>query len=280
MADNKRQHTVPQFYLRHFTDADGCVHVLDTVEQLTFATAPVELAVERDCYTITTGGQRDPSCDDVNQAVESWCAPRFQSLSPATPPSNEQWQAIWILTANLLTRSRRWRDHSNSITRRIAEVVEEMTPAMMANPMPPTMAEMFGMTGDWMAGAPDAIRRVAEIQHPLTVAGMITHVAEALRGKPCQLLIAPEGSSFITSDDPVVVIKAGVVVATQVTESFLTDVDLELYLPLQPGISCRWGTGPELKVLQTSLDEVVRINRCTRQSAYRQLYACSPDLLL
>ena len=152
-----------------------------------------------------------------------------------------------------------------------------MTPALKAKPLPTSVAELFGMTEDWMSGARDAIRRVAEIQYPLNVVGMITPIAAALGTKPCQLLIAPEGSRFITSDDPVVATKAGAVVTPQATESFLLDADLELYLPLQPGICCHWGTGPELRVLQTSPENVDIINQYTRQSAYRQIFSSSLD---
>src|SRR5262249_54208399 len=152
------QHAVPRFYVAGFAAADGLVCVLDCKRGNTFRTNPAKLATEDDCYAIyTENRRRDLSCDGVNQRCESWCAPQVQSLSAAASPTTEQWQAIWVLTANLLARSRRTRDTFSNQLDRATALVEKYLPFFIENPVPPALADLFGMEPDKLADTPKAM---------------------------------------------------------------------------------------------------------------------------
>jgi hypothetical protein len=50
MNRTKKQHFVPQFYLRYFTDTQGKIHAFDITNQSQFATTPGNVAHERSFY--------------------------------------------------------------------------------------------------------------------------------------------------------------------------------------------------------------------------------------
>lgn len=260
MSENVRQHAVPRFYLALFAGPDGNLRVLEPETGRMFRSKPGGVAVERDCYTITTGTIRDTRCDDVNTDLEGHCAPQFRALSAGSIPTTEQWRAIWILASNLITRSRRSRDSLSGPLQEIASVVERMADVI----------------GEQAAAIRADLRRAAEVHYPITVAGLIEPVAGAIAEKPLKLLIAPSGTNYVTSDDPVVVLHASEVLIRPMPDD-LRDPEVELYFPLSPRLAAHWGPGDELGTRAISSVEVAMINRLVRDSCWRQIYASSED---
>jgi hypothetical protein len=187
MRENKGQHVVPRFYLAFFEDSQGLVHAFDRSTGKTFATGPKSLGIEGDCYSVIDEGRRDMSADEVNKAVESNCSILLQTLELSVVPSNDQWRAIWMLTANFLTRSRRSRD-------RLADPLE-----FLLKKLDWQFINELGNQPSDIEGVP---RRAAKVHHAAVVGGGLQPFAEELRLKPCELLVAPPSNRFITSDDP------------------------------------------------------------------------------
>jgi hypothetical protein len=274
MPKNKQQHAVPECYIALFADADNQVHVFDRLKNFYFHTLPSKIGKESDCYTLATKRGRDDSCDKLNQDIENYCAPLLKTLTTASP-THEQWQAIWVIIANLCTRSRRGRDQALQAAERSAQVAEDMKPILQKSPLPKRIVELFKMGPDCLNDAAERIRNIAPALYPLKVATMLERVAKDLQRKPCSFLIAPEGVNYVTSDDPVAAIQGGVPTAVRIDSEFIRSEAVELFLTLGPRIACRWGGRTEPGGTTVTMLEVERLNKIVWESAYRQLYASS-----
>jgi len=124
-TDNVRQHAVPRFYLRFFTDAKGRVHVYRKSCNCFFCASPDNISAERECFTVTDEGQRDVRADEVNQRAESAYAPVIRSLLTDSSMTNKEWTAICGFTANLLARSRVGRDALQEPLKETAQLLEK-----------------------------------------------------------------------------------------------------------------------------------------------------------
>lgn len=278
MADNVKQHAVPQCYLRQFTNADEKLFVLQLDRGKTFPTGTNKVAYEADCYTIFNEGQRDTSCDEVNSAIERHCGQHLAALRADTPPTDDQWRAVWFLASNLYTRSRRARDEGRDVIDKITRMVEEMAPKLRSLPMPAPLADAFGMGPDWIDDTPESLRQGTKKLYPLGVL-VPEMVAEALKRRPIKLIVAPEDSPFITSDDPIACVVGSKVVVPQLGHTFLNQPGLELYFPLTPRLTCHWGPGEHLGRLLVGASKVREVNELMAESAYSQLYSHRRDVL-
>ncbi|MHC2569816.1 DUF4238 domain-containing protein [Rhizobium leguminosarum] len=85
----KRQHVVPRFYLRHFTQADGELWTHDCVTGSARKTTPEKTAFETNIYTPTgEGGARIDLIEDTLAKIESQAAaiyPELLAFRPLTP---------------------------------------------------------------------------------------------------------------------------------------------------------------------------------------------------
>lgn len=274
MAENKRQHVVPQFILEFFADDQGLVHARDPKRESSFCARPINIGVESECYTLWVDDRRNTSCDEVNKVLETWTAPHLKMLNTGSTLSKDQWRAIWIISANLLARSRRTRDVLTDRLRKTAEIVEKMATVLRENPLSQSVSDLFGFTDEGENDTPDLLRRVADIHHPITVALAVEGIAEDLKDKPCELLVAPDEVNFITSDDPAIILERGLSVTGRITPGFLTSPSVEVIVPLTPKIASRWGAEQELSVRHATVDEVSRVNRLSRDSCHRHIFAC------
>src|SRR5688572_6714523 len=113
--ENNRQHVVPQGYTYLFSQDGRHVFVRNRGDDRVYSTSPVNVAVEKECYSILDEGRRELAADEVNKAIEGHFPPLIRALNPKASISTEQRHAVWFLTSNLLTRSRRTRDALNAI---------------------------------------------------------------------------------------------------------------------------------------------------------------------
>ena len=148
-TDNRDQHVVPRFYLNLFAATAEKKFYVRPKGQTTLdkLKSTKTQALEEDAFTVFNNGERDMSGDALNKVVEMKTAPFLKSLSPASVPTNEQWQAIWVLTANLLARSRRTRDLLKESIVWAELIATEIVPIMKAGkPLSKQVADLFGMT--------------------------------------------------------------------------------------------------------------------------------------
>ena len=126
----KRQHTVPRFLLRNFTDGRGKLHCLDRRRDRTYVTTPDNALIERHMYTLKGQGSlvsfaaehslselEGRAAHAIERIVESAHAGRLPNLPPADKDT---------LDAFVLVQFRRSSDKYHALqSRERAEIVEE-----------------------------------------------------------------------------------------------------------------------------------------------------------
>jgi len=260
--ENVDQHTIARFYLNQFSATpDKKVFVRERGGLAYGPKSTKTLTVEDNAFAIFNEGERDNSCDDVNSIIETKFAPHLKSLVPGRTPTKEEWNAVWILTSNFLLRSRRTRDHMKDKIQWAALIVEDSE-------------RIFGMEG-----AAADINRAADVLYGITVAKGTKSVALPLREKGCDLLVAPTGSTFITSDDPALVYLEGKPELFELKPGFIERAEVEIFMVLNPTIACLWFTSSSLQVRQATAEDVARRNQDLYHACYKQVFAHQKTLL-
>jgi hypothetical protein len=126
-----------------------------------------------------------------------------------------------------------------------------------------------------------AIERASEITYPISQI-FVKDVAEWLASRCCILIKAPPSAEFITSDDPVVIIKADKLHDLDGgVASLLKTQDLDVLIPLLPTVACVWKSGAPAATLNVvATDEYChKVNTMITKSAYQQVYSRSKERL-
>src|ERR1019366_5478046 len=144
MANNFKQHIVPRFYIAFFSADGQGVYVKTNGNASIYQNSPTGEGFEKDAFTIMNNGERDTSCDDANKVIENWCGRRLTRLVVTSHPTDEQWQAIWLLTANLISRSRWTRDHNAWAGEGLQEVLPKVVDVLKKLPPLPEAVSSFG----------------------------------------------------------------------------------------------------------------------------------------
>lgn len=131
-------------------------------------------------FTIWDGGHREDGCDDVNSRIEDWVAKRVTTFARGNPVTKDVGAAIWLLTSNLLARSRRTRDKLKFGAQWAAYIAEDAKSILPGS----------------LATAGDDINRAADLIYPLVAAKGTEMIALALREKGCDLYFAPADSVY------------------------------------------------------------------------------------
>lgn len=256
--NNIRQHTVPRFYLNGFSaTADKRVYVRQRRGTTYGPVSTRSLAVENHAFTIINEGVPDDSCDGVNTAIETRIARSVQSLSPGKEVTKEEWVALLFLTANLLARSRRTRDSLTESIQWAACIAEDAAPILPSN----------------LATAPGDINRVAEVLYGLMAAGGTVSLVRALKAKGCDLLTAPAGSGFVTSDDPAIVYVGGQLGMLELRPGFVERQDVEVFIALKPSMAVHWHSPSKCEAREISAEDVARWNQDVYTASYTAAYS-------
>lgn len=270
---NVGQHTVPKFYLRLFSaTADKRVYVCERGGPTKRPEPTRRLTVEDNAYSVFNGGERDTSCDATNRLVEDRTAPLVKAITDKllTP---DQHVAVRLLTANLLARSRRTRD---KVMDWAGLIVEDVLPTLrQLPPLPPALAA-FGLPPEDLDAVPGDLSRARAVLYPVTAALGTEAIESELRAKGCDLLVAPADAAFITSDDPALVYVGGRPAALELRPDFIAQQNVEVFLPLKPGIACLWSAASAGKVHAATAGEVSRRNQDLWESCYSAVFASGP----
>jgi hypothetical protein len=275
MADNFKQHIAPRFYIAFFhADADERVFVRVKGVPGILLKSPKGQGYEEDAFTVMKDGERDTSCDDANKIIEDWCSPHLTGLTAALPPNDDQWRAVWYLTANLVCRSRWTRDHNLWQMEQVQKVLPDIIEVLKDVPPLPEAVRHFGLSPDQLNEVCEVLDGAAKLQFPLTAALGAVPVADELKtGKDCDLLVAPAGAAFITSDEPAIVLDGGRPVITKIAPGFLARAEVEVYLPLKPNIACNWSARSGRCRRSVTADEVAEYNRLVWENCYDRVFA-------
>ncbi len=262
--DNVRQHVVPRFYLEGFAGDDGKIHVLQINSGKAFPTTPRNVGWEKECFTILRNQKRDTSSDDVNQTIESYCAPKIKSLTPDKTPTSDQLQAIWCLTANLIVRSRQVRDSLKSSLENAKEIASKLSDIIPNDEIPEIE---------------DDLNNARQSLYPALVTSGIEPIAQGLSKLNYSVLFAPANQYFLTSDDPPIVFDEDKPVTLRIAPNCLQAENRSIFLPLNPKMAILW-SNQETELEQRVTPEMMkRYNESTATSAYREVYSHDPALL-
>lgn len=279
MSSNRRQHVVPQFYLRHFVGDDRVLHCLDKQTGKQFLTSPANIAHERDAFSITNGSARDDSFDSINNNVEKFSAPGLLGLREGKldqPVLN----AIGALSSNLILRSRTLRDQQLDQLRRIIEMMRTTPKNLTDSVQNDPALNMFGFKKwDPLSGA-DALETASQLMYPLSQL-LLEEVAKRLSGRQLYVLYAPSERVFVTSDDPVCYLNNSEPFDSEQGHLALLDNEnVEVLIPLLPTVACLWKHGtPQIQSETVTVDKCAYYNKMVGITAYQQIYASSEEVL-
>ncbi len=271
MTNNRIQHVVPQFYLRRFADCNGYLWCLHIKENRVFYADPSHIAAESYAFSIEGKDGHDSSFDQINNNVERFCA-HFFSVFNIECLDVKLINAIWVLTGNLLLRSRRFRDFMVTPMRRIAKFIKSIQFPSPKNEHEAKIYDMFGLDKWNSEESSVAIEKSANVVYPISQM-FLDEITKQLALRKFDLLRASSRLQFITSDDPIVLIRDGELIHpnSTVLES-LDEPQVSLILPLSPDFVCRWQFGSSFSVIDIDVEEISKINHYILTSAYLQIY--------
>lgn len=262
---------MPQFYLRHFTRPDGKLVCFQKEGAQFFFSTPNNVAKERDAFSISDEAGRDNSFDAINNDVESFCGPRWSRMSSGDF-ADDVVQAVWAFSANLLTRSRRFRDEMRTPNQKLAAELRSDRMAKVFERIAMNSTSPFGIGSLHPTDIASQIERASEIAYPISQS-LLPEMMEMLKRLGCEFLFSAAEMPFITSDDPIVLSKTGVEYTAKGGFTNLIDVpELEIIIPLLPTVACRWRAGSRLERHNLSQQQSLAQNKAIFRSALMQVY--------
>ena len=213
---NRRQHTIPQFYLRPFLSPGWVYRLGSSAPRAT--KNPVDVAVQRDYYGRNKLAQK--TLDDINSWIESKGAPVWSKLiaNPSTFTQHD-WEVLSYLVANFAVRIPGTIEDIRAVELSMIAQVNEM-----AGKMRERLQEAL-LTGSDLSEFPTAIpddesptmtlddmnERAVKLKeeggHRVAAHdtfGALPYVAGIIQQMRVLVLKAPKGLFFLTSDRPLV----------------------------------------------------------------------------
>lgn len=216
LATKANHHYIPQFYLRGFSASAGRqarVFTFDNETKKSFTTLVRNVGSKRHFNRVDASGVDPNHVEDGMAEIEAEIAPHLRQVIKAQKfPSAAHFNSIMNLMALLSVRNPRMRGVMSGfqidVVERIMglsvsseEIWESQMQRMRDDGVPPNSeisyeeAKKFCEAGDYEI----LIDQTHLIQQELN---MIEPVLEQLSNRNWCFVVAPEGASFITSDDP------------------------------------------------------------------------------
>lgn len=278
----KAQHYIPRFYLKGFTDKQGKLWVFEKFKP-TRESKPKQEAHRPDYYTHAEQGQRDETAEGTLEGIESRAAPVICKLAnPAFQPTPEQMGHVYLFTAFMFARVPAWREHLDKLFGQIAKD-RSLALAKDKERFHKSCADMERDTGKPLGIDPEQIRQyvlkgnyeVMQASAAYNLGSMFQsalNIAEILQEFGYEVLYAPAGRFFVTSDSPVFTLLPEQNRQAAVGIGFGWP-RIEVYCPLNKRACLRMKRGVEPDAIKISDYGVGQINRITMTNATRCLYS-------
>lgn len=186
----KKQHYVPQFLLRNFTgDNTDRIFTFDKQQKRIFATTVKDSASENGFYNMQIAGNKytlENELGDLESLASRVISKICLSESVADLEENEH-KVLCFFTANLLLRVKRQRVFTSQMNIGIAESMKGL-----------------GLEPNSFSNFKELTKDEVEFQHINFLKYSVLEFANIFGDKAIGLLRAPKNSSFIISDNPVV----------------------------------------------------------------------------
>ena len=204
----KRQHYIPEMYLKRFARGDGKIRVTDLLEGRNYITSLNNVAVRSRFYDFRADGQ-NYSAEDSLARIESAAAPILTKLadepSSITTLTDEQEDSLARFIAVLFFRTPlRWQHVGNMIDANCAEVAKKGMPYLV-NECGYGEDEVIAAYREYRASPSyqeqKSIKLTSTVHYLL---GEVQGFAQLLRAAPWRLGRVLGPLKLFTSDDPVV----------------------------------------------------------------------------
>lgn len=182
MPDNKSHHYVPRFYLRNFSQSGKNVDLFNVDSQRLIKNAPIKGQCCRDYFY-----GKNPDNEKSLSSVEGQVAELFRLISEQVRLPHYFTAGHLLLCFHIATQASR--------TQYAADVVNAMADGMMRE----ILKHDPSITPDMLAQVKFGYDDPAVISMGHATVGF-----PLLMDLECRVLLAPQGTEFITSDNPVV----------------------------------------------------------------------------
>jgi len=212
---NRRQHTIPHFYLKEFLHSGIVYRRGDKSPR--FVTKPKNVAVRIDYY----GGPSDDFdvLDKMNSAIENWAAPVLKRLVfDVTAITRSDWIILSYYFANIYVRTPAFQDSMVStykeMTKQLNKMAEDMKKAYEKAKAEGKDLSIFSSPSfddspkysldEWNKWMEQLDQKEGRLDSISTFYSLIKDIAEYIQKMTFHILEAPGGLFFITTDRPLV----------------------------------------------------------------------------
>ena len=214
MAANKKHHYVPRFYLRHFTTDGRSLSLYNIERDLVVGSANLKNQCYRD-YMYGKDGKQERNLSLMEGALAELLKRLLTShLLPA--PWSPDHESLCILTLLQNARTAYASDAMDEFSDKIWKKVLEKDPRF-----PPEMLEKVRIVNTDPANL--AVFTMLRLYH-------------LIMDMDYRLLLAPEDSEFITSDNPVILYNQLLEFEPLGSKTGLACKGLQIFLPLSPKV--------------------------------------------
>ena len=280
--ETKSQHYIPNFYLKGFSDR-GVLWVYEKFKPLR-KSKPKDEAHKPDYYTHAEQGERDETAEATLEAIESKAAPVVRKLAnPQFRPTPEQMGHVYFFIAFMFARVPSWREHLDEVATQVIKD-RQISNAKDKDKFHKSCADMEKDTGKPLGMDYEELRqyilkgeyRITQESTAFNLGSMFESaftVADGLAHYSYEILYAPEGKVFLTSDSPVFTLQPDNRGQASIGMGFGW-ADVEVYFPLNKRACLRLKKGIESgAVLKTDEHHFSQINRVTMMNAASCLYS-------
>lgn len=262
VADNKNHHYVPRFYLRNFSPSGKSIDLFNINSQRQIKNAPIKGQCCRDYFY-----GKNPESEKSISAVEGEVAQLFRIINEQVRLPHYFTAGHFLLCFHIATQAGR--------TQYAADAINEVTDGMMREILKHEPAVTKDMLSQVKFGYDDPALisiGLSALHYPL------------LMDLECRVLLAPRGSEFITSDNPVVKYNQFMMWDTVRSNTGIASKGLQIFFPIWPYLTLvmydrdvyHFGSAKSSLVQMASATDVHELNMMQVASATKNVYTFSP----
>jgi Protein of unknown function (DUF4238) len=284
-AAPRKQHFVPQFYLRGFVGEKGQLFVIDRPSQKTFRTAPKNVAAERDFNRVDVEGMDPNAVEKALAEFEGKVAPAFDRVKAAKSLDNkEDRDTVMNLICALTIRNPRQRatisDFIGEVAQRVAKIGLETKERWESQVAQMKEAGIWddssNVSYDDMKKFVEERRYKIEIAKEFNVAMEIEQhgrLLQHLGKRKWQILVANERTGgFVTTDVPVCITWSDGRDHGIFSPGFGVR-GTEVIVPISTNLALRGTFEGEEDVVEADIFTVGNVNSILISNAEKQVYA-------
>ena len=248
LNSEKKHHYIPVFYLKGFTNSDGCLWVYDKEGAYLFPSSPEGIAYDKNyfSFTGTEGGKVTETVENAMAALEGESAKVLKKIHNNELLVEQERFSFAYFVASMLLRAPNFRNNIQSAT---AEMIKHLNTFMASNKekFEQTMGWYEKDTGEkvdvanedfcqWMLN-PENYSVSVDSEYAVGMAlSLIEKPAMIFFNMKWMFLIAPDSFKFLTSDNPLSYLDLTIDSRTLYRGVGLTNKNIEVTLPLSKDI--------------------------------------------